>query len=276
MPLPPYIIRRVKYILILIVALTLVVLLSASRQTPPLEPSEAVTTFHVSKPRKAGVLKFKVQIKDKDKHATTPTDIIVNVPLGMTRSQKLAAIKDALGASYPPSQWNLELTSVSLSMSPTESNADVGRIKIRNVVDKSEEKFGSFETPDFLPSSSDLQLEPIPLGFFPESAMPPPTWMDWIVFELVGLPSGLSSDGLAGYVGVVANDLEIIVPTAGLTKNEILDQMLSNAADYPEFVAAVDYSTGRLLLLSDHTIYRKGLGSRDSGLDIEYEAMPAN
>lgn len=239
-------------------------------------PSDAQTTVHVTTPKKVGEVRMKVQVFDKDKKKVgDETTVAINVTANMTRAEKACELKDILETVYPPSakKFVIEKTSGSVSITPHADNPDVGRVKVFDVKDKSEEDIKALETKDYNTSAGPVDLEPFPGGFVPQGAAPLPTWEDWIVFTLVGSPTGSSSTNSSGVVGVTANDLEALVATQGKTASQILDDIAVEVGLNPDLTSFIDYGSQAILILSTKDLESKGILSRDSGLDMEYRSM---
>jgi len=93
---------------------------------------------------------------------------------------------------------------------------------------------------------------------------------EWIIFEFNGSPSGMSSDGKPGSVGLTANELEITISTGGISVAQILDRVVAETSLHSGLQGFPDYSTGRVLILSSELVTTKGIHSRDSGIDMGF------
>ncbi|MGB0952557.1 MAG: hypothetical protein ACPG31_04990 [Planctomycetota bacterium] len=247
------------------------------------DPSDAVTTFQVTKPKRAGKVTLKLRVLGHDlkkKSGEHIHEIPITITAGMTREGKLKAFEDALKGSYPNhgenGDWVIERGTANVTISPSSTNTDVGKIKVVKATETSRESVDFVETVDVTPSNSGpLELAPIPTEFFTTGSAPDPSWKDWIIFDFTGTPTGTIDGTGVGMIGVRANAFDIVFPTTGLSMNQILDQIALEALDYDEFVAGIDYSTSRIILVSDNLINKKGMVCLDSGVDMEFEVMPS-
>ena len=119
------------------------------------------------------------------------------------------------------------------------------------------------------------EYEAVPSEFLsnPSASFELLEYQDWVIFTLTGHPSGIASDGTHGGVGLTVNKFVVDIATAGLTRDQILNQVVAAAGEVEGYQALVDYPTGRVLVLSVGTAFILGIDSHDSGIDLGWETM---
>lgn len=241
--------------------------------TAPPDANDAQLTIHAKSPKKTGQLRLKLRTKGSNQRHNDNGGhmVLVDITVDMTAAEKAAAIADQIQTFVP--NINATSTGGSVNVQPDPGNVDDQRIYIADVDDKSEEGLKKLDTPNWSVSNGPDVIAP-PIEFFgPTNSTNLISYTDWAIYTFSGTPTGTSSDGTPGYVGISVNDFEVVGPTAGITMSQGLDIIVTEAEAYPEVQAFVDYATQRVLILSLDTIFTQGLVSHDSGIDIAWSLM---